>query len=306
MSVRRLALFILLLTSHIGCGDLPTQDPTTKTQAISYGRNAGQSDAAKPVVRLVFDNGNPCTGTIIADKWIVTSAHCLPLCWDRFPCPTQFNQFITVHINLLTYESYIDENNDPQYYLAPQQVYRGLASFFPSQQYTHALDHSDDIALIRLNGPLSPPADQNDYRMRMMDEWTWVGAQFDTYGWGKMEDGTFPNQLQRNKYPRRVAAKYYRSFKSYANPSGNCGGDSGGPAVRDASSEPPVLFGVLSLRGNNAGGDIGECPNRTGSNIFTQVKPHLPWIKSLIAVFGRSCTTGKLTNYWDLDYVQCF
>lgn len=302
MSIQRSGLLLILAVFYLGCGEMVDQTThlETEEQGISYGQTVGQSDAAKPVVKLVFHDGGICTGTIIADQWIVTSAHCIPNCSPDFPCTNQFNKRLEVYVNLLTYV-----NRPWGWSLEPQKVYDAYALMYPNPSYTYKGDSNDDIALIRLNGPMDWPANQSDYRMRLMNEWTWVGAEFDTYGWGITEDGTLPIQLQTNPSPRRVAATYSRSFKSYVNPSGNCSGDSGGPAVRDAPNEPPVLFGVLSSGQNNVG-TFNGCPNQTGYNKFTQIKPHLAWILNTLALYGQQCRIGTLTRYWDLDYYKCY
>jgi hypothetical protein len=299
--------------SWAGCGaiddaNVDARDPEVGVAraAISYGEVVGDTPSARPVVALwpASSTGPSCTGTIIADRWILTAAHCLEACNPhdpntQYPCPKTTGVGLKVFI----------AQDDGSMVL----VYDGSSSHFPyrddmysgaPREYSGRADTSDDIGLIRLDDPkgLWTPADRPGYRMRLMNRRTWDGASFETLGWGATSHWytSEPPVRSLRRASREVSWQGALRFNAFANPSGGCVGDSGGPALRLSPAEPPIQFGVLS--GAYGALQTERCPTKSGWNTWTLLKPKIPWIMGMIG----ECEVGTLTQHTHIDYVQCF
>ncbi|XP_051859887.1 serine protease 1-like isoform X2 [Drosophila albomicans] len=195
-----------------------------------------------------------CSGSIIANNWVLTAAHCIH---DK--------HYVEIH-----YGSNWRWNG--QYNLVVRHN-----NFVRHPQWPHI--QGNDIGLIR-----TPHVNFNDrvnrirlpllsQRNDLMENW-WALA----CGWGRQADGQLADWLQcidetimSNHECSRTYWDIPIGVLCLRTPGGRstCGGDSGGPLV---THDNPILVGITSF------GLASSCTTGAPAG-FTRVSAHLDWIR---------------------------
>ena len=242
-----------------------------------------------------------CGGTLIADVWVVTAAHCVTK--DGIPIPIgDFDIIAGIH-DLSNPEADIQR--------------RTLVEMIVHSGWNHT-SYDNDIALLKLSSPINErpegpdtlPIEYADLAPENVGEL--VGEDVTVTGWGNRA----ANPPGGNDYPSRLHevvvpvvsntdcnAAYGGSITANMLCAGyllggkdSCQGDSGGPLVYN-NAGTWQLAGVVSFgRGCAAPGVPG---------VYARVSRYVPWIQSWTEVSNgvRLCSTGEggQTDCWEFE-----
>jgi V8-like Glu-specific endopeptidase len=173
----------------------------------------------------IVGNSSDCTGTLIQGNLVLTSAHCFE---DCSCCRAKFS----------IYEKNLEnESNESQGY-----SFYGDVIINPN----YKIDSEDDIALIKLDKNISQilhirPIPIANYLVP-------AGTSLMIVGFGNISTNCEVLNL-RNKYKSNASVYYVtghtRSFRASPEITGICPGDSGGPALDNATQIVAVIRGQV-------------------------------------------------------------
>lgn len=251
--MKHLLVFIFLISS------------TFASENIVGGAEVDPS--ALETSHIVYFEGG-CAGSVIADKWILTAAHCEPII-DKYATAGNLNLRSKERFNLFVKQTHIH----PEY---------------NAQTFSH------DIALVELKYPIHFENMEIKSIALLTPELVAEGAIDPgvlgiAMGWGSlMENGKFSNSLMLAELPiisHKVAnsAEVYDGMVDFSMiaagyPKGEkdtCQGDSGGPFTVKGPTGQPILAGIISW-------GIG-CGRTNRYGVYSNVAIGYPWIMKMIS-----------------------
>lgn len=294
--IRKLLIFTVALSigpqyaqAQIG----PSKFGTAQVKALADkdqigGSPATNKDAEYMVAILAagvaFPDGMMCGGTIIADGWVLTAAHCLfkENCTPRLATELRVStgriQYSTIRTMAVSFNGVVPHES---FRCVPRN--EQLAAIKAGQ----GLAMSNDIALLKV-----PEARAPANPLLAATATNSADNGYVSLGWGSLSTTSGPSAiLQRNPLPRvdhtSCEAKWSPSKltpdiicagKSGTLAAGVCAGDSGGPLIVEKNKESAVQVGVVS-KGHYS------CSVVDRPSLFTNVAFHRDWIEK---------KTGKL------------
>ena len=215
-----------------------------------------------PFVAWVDGNGWFCTGSHIAEQWVLTAAHC-----------------VVGH----------DGEAEPTRYIAVDWEYPVEEVFVHPDYYYAGAGFENDVALLKL---VSPQPDRAEFVQIAphLDEGPTVSSQGDgrVFGYGRKENDEWSDELRYTDVsilsPELCRDRYEISFEGEivhngvlcserAHEKGTNSGDSGGPLVIRQQAGNWLQVGITSMRANAQRSKLG---------IYTRVSSISDWIHRIM------------------------
>lgn len=265
--------------AEVACGIAPLYT-TANQQFVIGGHEADKNRYPWQVLLNNRQYSTMCGGSILAQSWIVTAAHCVVDAQNAKLVSSASRVLVSAGAHKYS-DRWNSESGRQEIYGAEIIVHEGYNGMAGNLQ--------DDIALIKLRTPLTwsdkvRPICLPDYDIS--DSGSGSKACMIS-GWGKMSGGSTADVLQMTQVPV-FSQQICQSFWGYSwftdnnvcagQTSGSqnvCSGDSGGPlACQDTVNDPFILHGVTSYV--SASGLGCAEPNKPG--VFTKVVNFRNWI----------------------------
>jgi V8-like Glu-specific endopeptidase len=253
----------------VDLGEYPPE-PVDKVYHGDTVTGAGDRGQWEGIVQIVnrWSTGDDwsCTGFFITDRHIVTSGHCFESQGSR-----------TVRLSAPTWNG-----GTPQSHFV--WVNRQGSS------------RSIDVAIVQLAGPVAWATSAR--RFRLYTGPTVMRTMLNIYGYGANNHaggGVGTLRTGENGSRVRVIDQGDGYFKAEAREARICGGDSGGPALREGTKA--VVWGIASqieYQGNN------ECPSPEQAMTWTKINSNLDYIERAI---GFTCDRYSAD---DQTYARCW
>lgn len=256
----------LIVTAVIAISSIAIAKPTLSTKIVG-GENALKGEISYIVSLRSKNNGHFCGGSLIAQDWVLTAAHCV-----------RGGTVNEVWIGMLD-----------------QKDTAGVEKIKPAKIIAHEKYSSstmeNDFALIKLSSNSSfAPVAMNNVEISIDDSMDAAPIMSMTAGWGAVKESnyTLPNILQKVSVPLvstnncNVEEAYNGDIKDSMICAGyktggkdSCQGDSGGPlSVVDAETGVHTLIGVVSW---------GEgCARANKYGVYSKVSSGYEWIQTKI------------------------
>jgi hypothetical protein len=264
-----LRVAILLCVTSAACADPDATEPLAEAPrlAIESGvsvRGAGPEQQWEGIVMTRWmvneREAEVCTASFISDRYLITAAHCYP-------------------------------KNGPQKISVRAPSWNGNA-WQPFDAIVHraSSDVSVDMAVVDLGAPQEWATSARRFRLHAGKPGP---ADLHLYGYGGRKeeqpdiDGTLRAAPGGATVRVRDAGRGFLS--AVAGAARMCGGDSGGPAIREGTQ--PVIWGVFSAFSNSITRILRDpdrvCPDPGADLRFASVSASLPFIERSI---GKPCT----------------
>lgn len=270
--------------STVGTGGTPRQSftgdginkrPFTGGDRVHDGDEA-VSAAGIVSLKIVKASGqtSSCTGSLIADDWVLTAAHCVIDSASNRPA-----RRVTVYIGSLKRWRGASATGTPYCHAG----YAGAAK-----------GYANDLAMIKLNTAFPdarkmPLVSSNDRRMTALPSKRRVRIN----GYGRYQEGQLSQVLLtgivrtaegtpcRTKHHDRKSIFCSRTNGDTGFPSSLCPGDSGGPATY-AHGGAPVQVGINSYINNDVTGSETYCGQPGNFAAFVEVRHYVGWIDAVM------------------------
>jgi secreted trypsin-like serine protease len=294
--ISRILLLLGLLCWLPGTASAEDANAAADTEMIVGGKVApeGKFPWQVRLYKSMDDDKGRCGGTIIADQWVLTAAHCAVV------DPNAAANGVPLDVIVVGYGSTdrtkTTKIESEKIVVHPLYLQHGVAG-------------NADLALIKLKQPIADAKAVQLADPQLNKQLLTPGAKVTATGWGALwdpEDKGIMAMLaqltagadldERLNYPLKlhqveIQVMDNESCRSVFQPSNiavadsdicamsptsrknSCYGDSGGPLVASAGSRNFVQVGVVS-RG---------CGNQDLPNIYTRVSPFSDWIRDTMA-----------------------
>jgi secreted trypsin-like serine protease len=266
----RLAVVAVLVVA-IGCGAVETTASTA--DPILRGRPAQDADG---LARL-YASGKPvCSGTVVADDWILTAAHCV----DGRSASELRARIGETDLSVAASSE------------------RAVAEAIPHDTWDRGR-LADDVALLRLVPSAAPPPKKMMLAECADGALLGVGRPVSLAGWGAT-DASHERESQSDVLNEATAdlldCERFDGYRGLdptrvvcvGDPDGarhSCGGDSGGPLFASVPGGPPRQIGIDSW-------GLRPCGAPGQPSVFARVDRYLDWIhRTTSGAAGRTCST---------------
>ncbi len=209
---------------------VPTAEPDDTASTILNGTTDNANSPLFPEVVMLEFNGNGCSASVITSSYLLTAAHCVVNAGHPTPA------FAATGVKVSTVED--------------GEVYDGLAWFstFDWNPAGFDKDHDDDVALIRLNSPVSELTRGRFHRGTSVP-----GLSHHVVGWGFNRDFPGLPAIVQGWGTLRWGIMSYHSqsnagLRLHEISQRMMHGDSGGPAIvrRTNNATRSIITGVMS------------------------------------------------------------
>ncbi|XP_046448012.1 brachyurin-like [Daphnia pulex] len=220
-----------------------------------------------------------CGGSLIADRWILTSARCVLI-------PGQTLRYLTI---------YLGAHDITASYEANRRVYNGYEAYVhpewnPSTQ-------AGDIALIKLYNIVTYTQYIRPVCLATYNEPSYVNSKVTVAGWGTTSDGSYTlspvlrevtvpvisNTQCSNYYGSAVITSKVMCTTGMLS-RGPCNGDNGGPLIFRESNGRWKQIGIVSFvssQGCQSGYPYG----------YTRLSSYSTWVQNVISSYSGSSST---------------
>lgn len=256
-----LTLSVVLVTAtSVGCKEADDEDFDSAADEIVGGDEA-QPGAWPGTVALYIDNTQACGGTLIADEWVLTAAHCLVS-----------PESATGGLSQVVIGRHRLSSGDGET--------RTVKKAIRHAGYD-ATTNDNDIALLQLSSKTNAPRAKLVTKSQITN--VSEGATVTVVGWGNTRPFLGrPSDVLRQVSLPLMSIPECRSYRGYDVVTNNqlcaglpqggrdsCQGDSGGPLFMTAGTDK-VQVGIVSWgRG---------CARRKAPGVYTNVGNYLDWL----------------------------
>lgn len=223
------------------------------------------------MVSLQVGGKHLCGGSLIADQWVLSAAHCLE---------EVGNETLQVLVGAHSLSE-----------AEPNKRLVGIRALFPHPNSSAENNH-DDLLLIQLEERVATNPHVQVLAFQRNDRDVPAGTQCEVAGWGIISNtGKLPDKLQyvelavisrtvcntRIHYDGAITEKLMCTESKKKD---SCKGDSGGPLVCNGVAEGVVATGSRI------------CGNWKKPGIYTRIPPYVAWITSTWGAAGSPPTEG--------------